>query len=562
MQQIRVLFVDDSDLDVMLAVKALRAAQYDVVYTRVERADEMARELESTAWDVVICDHKMPEFDALTALRLHTRMHSEWPFIIVSGAMPDELAIEAMREGARDFLNKNNLSRLAPAIARELRDAQDRSLLRQTQASMDRLLYSDLLTGVGNQDALFQRLGEAVGKRERVALFLVDLDRFRRVTQSLGLVAANRILRVTAMRLGAVVEAHKGFVARLGADRFGLLMPYAGDRPLLASVGAQIHEALQPPVHFDGHGFMVTAGVGVAITPDHALQVERLLQVAESALDEAKRAGGHGVVVYEEGMGAETRHQLILEHALFHAMTRGEFVLHYQPQVALSSGRPLAIEALLRWQCPERGMVLPGEFVPLLEDSGLIVPVGQWVIGEALAQLKRWRDIGLTQVRLAINLSAAQFRQIDFVPMVQGLLKASGVPADQVELEITESVAMGNEEQTMATLTALKALGVTVAMDDFGTGYSSLAYLQHFSVDRLKIDQCFVRGEAAGGHDGIVKAVVALGQSMNMATMAEGVETAAQAERLLASGCTEAQGFHFARPMPADEMTDYLRRWA
>lgn len=566
MQQLRVLFVDDSDLDVMLAVRALRAAGYEVSYVRVERAEDFDRELQSAAWDVVICDHKMPEFDALTALRQHARLASEIPFVIVSGAMPDELAIDAMREGARDFLNKNNLSRLVPAIERELRGARDRHLLRQTQASMDRLLYSDLLTGVGNQDGLFQRLGEAFGKQQRIALVLVDLDRFRRVTQSLGMVAANRILRVTAMRLGAVVEVQQGFVARLGSDRFGLVIPYAGERAGLDALGAQIHDALQPPVAFDGHGFMVSAGVGVAIAPDHALQVERLLQVAESALEQAKRAGGRGVVVYEAGMGTQTRNQLILEHALFRAAERREFVLHYQPLVELANGRPVGIEALLRWQCPQRGMVLPGDFVPQLEDSGLIVEVGQWVIGEALSQLKRWRESGLTRgltgFRLSINLSAAQFRQVDFVPTVQRLLTESGVPAAMVELEITESVAMGNEEQTIATLTALKALGVSVAIDDFGTGYSSLAYLQHFPVDRLKIDQSFVRGEAAGGNDGIVKAVLAIGRSMNLAITAEGVETVAQAERLIASGCLEAQGFHFARPMPADEMTAYLRRWA
>ena len=561
MQQLRVLFVDDSDLDVMLAVRALRAADYEVSYTRVERADALARELQAARWDIVICDHKMPEFDALSALRMHSRLAVELPFIIVSGAMPDDLAIDAMREGARDFVNKNNLSRLAPAIARELRDARDRSLLRQTQASIDRLLHADMLTGVGNQDALFQRLGEAFGMGERVALLLVDLDRFRRVTQSLGLVASNRILRATAMRLGEVASPD-GFVARLGADRFGVMVPYAGDRAALEALAARIHEALQAPVIFNQHGFVVSAGVGAAVAPDHGQQVEALLQAAESALDEAKRGSARGVVVYAPGMGTCARNQLILEQALFRAAERSEFALHYQPLVSLADGRPYGVEALLRWQSPERGMVSPGEFVPQLEESGLIVAVGRWVIGEALGQLKRWRDAGLPGLRLAINLSAAQFRQSDLVPTVERLLAEAAVPPALVELEITESVAMGNEEQAIATLAALKALGVSVALDDFGTGYCSLAYLQHLPVDRLKIDQSFVRSAEAGGNEGIVKAVLAIGQSMNFATSAEGVETAEQAARLVAAGCLSAQGFHYARPMPADEMTAYLRRWA
>jgi len=564
MPALRVLFVDDSDLDVMLAVRVLRAAGYELAYARVERANDMARELQDSAWDIVICDHKMPEFDALSALRLHTRLACQAPFVIVSGAMPDELVIDAMREGARDFLDKANLTRLVPAVERELKNARDRSLLGQMQDSVNRLLYSDLLTGIGNQDALIQHLGASLPGGHRQALILIDLDHFRRVAQRLGMVAANRILRVTAMRLNGVVETRQGFVARMGFDRFGAVLPLDAGRAGLDEVAAAINQALQAPVMLDGRACRLTAGVGVALAPEHAQQSDRLIQAAETALMAAKKTGGQRLVIYEPGMGAEGRQQTIADHALFRAVEQGEFVLHYQPRVALCDGRPQGVEALLRWQSPERGMVLPEDFVPLLEDAGLMVSVGRWVMHEALSQLKRWQDEGLAlgRFRLSVNLSPVEFQQPDLASTLVQLLAETGALAGNIEFEIADGAAMGNEEETFAMLDALRALGCTVAIDDFGSGYSSLAYLQHFPVNRLKIAPGFVRGDAANDCAGIVRAIVAIGEGLALCTTAEGVETAEQAERMLAAGCREAQGHHFSRPLSAAQATDYLKRWA
>lgn len=561
MQALRVLFVDDSDLDVMLAVRVLRAAAYEVFHTRVERADDMARELEDGVWDIVICDHKMPEFDALSALRLHTRLACPAPFLIVSGAMPDELVIDAMREGARDFLDKGNLTRLVPAVERELKNARDRSLLGQMQDSVNRLLYSDLLTGIGNQDALVQHLGAELSEAKRLALVLVDIDRFRRLTRRLGMVAANRILRVTAMRLNGVIEARQGFIARMGFDRFGMVLPLAGDCAGLDELAGAIEQALQAPVTLDGQSFRLTAGLAAALAPEHAQQADRLIKCAEAALLNAKRAAGQRLVVFEPGMGAEIRDRSLLDHALLRAAEQGQFVLHYQPRVELCDGRPQGVEALLRWQSPERGLVLPEDFVPLLEDAGLMVTIGRWVLREAFAQMKRWQDDGLGRYRMSINLSPAELRQPDLAVMVGQLLLEAGISAAAVEFEIVDGSVVGNEEESIATLSALRALGCTVAIDDYGSGYSSLAYLQHFPVDCLKIAPDFVRGDAANDGTGIVRAIVAIGEGLALGTTAEGVETAEQSERMRIAGCRRAQGFHFSKPMPADQATEYLKRW-
>lgn len=574
MSQLRILFVDDSDLDVMLAVKALRQAGYEVVQARVDRALDMETKLLAQNWDAVICDHSMPEFDALSALRLHKQIGEDVPFLILSGAMADDLAIAAMREGARDFVSKSQLSRLAPAVERELREAKNRQLLRQTQASVDRLLHYDRLTGVGNIDALMQKLAAMTAAGTPLWLVLVDVHRFRRLTQSLGMVTANRILRVLAMRLDGL-PGEDGFTARVGVDRFGMLFK-VGSMPAdesIDKISEQIRLALLPPFELGEQKYVVTTYIGAAAAPMHGKRADELLHAAEAALDAAKRVGPQHFVIFGAEVAAAAASAEVapqegdssaLERALYRAVSNGEFVLHYQPQVYLASGRPLAVEALLRWRCPERGLQTAADFVPMLEDSGLISLVGDWVIGEAASQLRRWRDMGLPRIGMTVNISAVQFQSPAFVANLERLLRDAGVAASDIELDISESIALGNEELTIATLGELKRLGIQVALDDFGSGYSSLAYLQHFALTRLKIDSAFVHGSSplpTSACPDMVRAIVALGEHLQLPTLAEGVETADQAAQMQAAGCHAAQGYFFARPMPAEELEDYLRRW-
>jgi len=285
------------------------------------------------------------------------------------------------------------------------------------------------------------------------------------------------------------------------------------------------------------------------------------MQHAEAALETAKRAGPGQARLFHERMAQPEKGRLVLEAALYHALVNHEFVLHYQPQVDLATGRITGVEALLRWQSPERGLVSPLEFIPLLEETGLIVPVGEWVLGEACRQSVRWAQAGHHDLRVAVNLSALQFQQPRLAESVAMVIQRSGADPRNIELEITENIAMNQEEEVLDTLQQLRDIGVSLAIDDFGTGYSSLSYLQQFPVNRLKIDQSFVRGPAAGSDLSIARAIVAMGTSLGLEVIAEGVETADQRSRLQECGCSEGQGYHFARPALPEDLAPALAQW-
>jgi len=301
--------------------------------------------------------------------------------------------------------------------------------------------------------------------------------------------------------------------------------------------------------------------MGVAVYPDDGRDFETLRQRAEVAMYQAKQAGRHTYCFFDSAMNQEASEHLALRNGLHRALERSELVLHYQPQIDLRNGRVIGVEALLRWQHPERGLISPARFIPVAEDSGLIVPIGNWVLQEACRQAAAWDREGLPPITMAVNLSAVQFMQGRVEQAVQGALKDSGLPPHCLELELTESILIQNTEQVLATLKRIKHLGVKLSIDDFGTGYSSLAYLKRFDIDKLKIDQSFVRDVVEDPDDAtIVRAVIEMAHSLSLKTIAEGVETAQVAEALKAYGCDEVQGYYYGRPMPTDEVTAFLRR--
>ncbi len=553
---LRVLFVDDSEFDVELAVGALRQAQLTVDWTRVDTAAGLESCLARGAWDAVVCDHNMPDFDSVSALSLLNAREADIPFLIVSGMIPDGVAIEAMRLGARDFLSKDQLNRLAPALRREVGEARNRHALRQAQASIDHLLHFDALTGVANGDSLLEHLDQrlACSPHQPFSLVLVDFNRFRKIMRGLGVVVGNRVLRAAAQRLVELLGPDD-FIARLSGDRFALIFAGAADATGCHGAVNRIQEIFHRGFTVDQHELFFTCCMGVVPYPNHHGSSSQLIQWAEAALDVAKQAGPGQVRVYESHMGGRDQGRVVLETELYHALVNQEFVLYYQPQTSLTDGHLVGVEALLRWRHPSRGLVPPGEFIPILEETGLIVPVGEWVLTEACRQSVAWRRQGVGPFRVAVNLSALQFQQPGLAERVGEIILREGARPQDMELEITENVAMNNEEEVLATLMRLKAIGVALAIDDFGTGYSSLSYLQQFPVDRLKIDQSFVRGAAAGESMKLARAIVALGTSLGLETIAEGVETREQAERLEHFGCALAQGFWFARPMPPEAIT-------
>ena len=348
-------------------------------------------------------------------------------------------------------------------------------------------------------------------------------------------------------------------ISRQGGDEFVLVLGglhgSEGSLPVLT----KIMESLQEPFVCEGNELSTSASMGVALYPQDGDNFDILRKKADMAMYRAKEAGRNTYRFFDEAMDEEAVEHLLMRSGLRRAIERGEFVLHYQPQIDIASGRVVGVEALLRWEHPEFGLVAPGRFIPVAEDSGLIVPIGAWVIEEACRQAVAWRRAGLPDLVMAVNLSAAQFRRNGIEETVAQALQRSGLVPALLELELTESILLQDVEHVLATVQRLKQLGVQLAIDDFGTGYSSLSYLKRFDIDKLKIDQSFIRDLASDPDDAaIVRAIIQMAHSLGLRAIAEGVETAELLQQLRGFGCDEAQGYHYARPMPAAEAERYL----
>jgi len=562
-KMLRVLAVEDSEDDFELIRNELAEGGFTVVHERVETATSLKTALEGEPWDVVICDHNLPAMNSISALKIVRAAAENLPFIVVSGLIPDETAIEAMRYGARDFIHKDNLSRLAPVVERELQQAATRADLEATQMRLHRVSHFDSLTGLPNSEHLFVHLRSmtlSTGQERPFAVFLIDLNRFRKITNTLGVLAGDKVLLEAAKRL-RMAFGEGDFIARLGADRFVAVVPHLVREAQAGEVATAIHQCVNDVFRVDGQELFVKASVGASFYPRDGLEWSDLFRNAESALYGAKAEGGSSYQAYKPELDCLGKERLAMETALYHALEKQQFVLHYQPQFDLASGQMTGAEALIRWQHPELGMISPCEFVPLLEETGLIVPVGEWVLRTACLQNKRWQDAGLPPIRIAVNLSAIQFRQPGLALTIRKVLQETGLYPEYLELEITENIAMHAEEMVIAILDELRAIGIQIAIDDFGTGYSSLSYLKRFPIDKLKIDKSFVR-DCKGGIDdcGIVMAIIGVGRSLKLKVIAEGVETLMQADLLKLNGCDEVQGYFYGKPMEGGELARLLGR--
>ncbi len=432
---------------------------------------------------------------------------------------------------------------------------EDVTARRAAEASAIALAMSDPLTGLCNRQLFEQRsaamLAGAATTGAAHALLLIDLDRFKPVNDTLGHPVGDALLRLVAKRLRSVLR-REDLVARLGGDEFALLVPLDPDESGAALLARRIVDVLSRPYLVDGHLVNIGASVGVTLAPRDGREHALLLRNADLALYHAKNRGRAAFSFFAVEMDAVASARRLLEIDLRKALALGQFELHYQPQVELEQDSVVGFEALLRWRHPERGLVSPAEFVPLAEEIGLIVALGEWVLREATREATCWPD----DVSVAVNVSPHQFENADrLVDMVGNALTASGLPGRRLELEITESVLLRNEASVLAALHRIRALGVRVAMDDFGTGYSSLSQLHSFPFDKIKIDRSFVRelGNAAG-QDAIIRAITGLGVSLGMSTIAEGVETLEQLARIRTEGCTSVQGYLFSRPVPAQQI--------
>jgi diguanylate cyclase (GGDEF)-like protein len=417
------------------------------------------------------------------------------------------------------------------------------------------MAHHDELTGLPNRALLNDRLGQALAQARRtgcpLALLFLDLDGFKDINDSLGHPVGDRLLQSVADRLSGLVRAGDT-IARLGGDEFVVMLVNLAQASDAVAIARSIGTALGREHHVEDHTLHITASIGVAAFPDDGDSPDALLRHADAAMYRAKALGRSGVQTYTRDMSVHARQRLELHAALRHALDAGQFELHYQPQLELATGRLRGVEALLRWQHPHLGMVSPDRFIPLAEETGLIAPLGQWVLETAVGQLRRWRAAGHTELAMAVNLSARQVEAPGLPALVHRVLQDEGVPAHRLELEITETALLHHGETALATLQGLKNLGVALALDDFGTGYSSLSHLRRFPIDTIKIDKSFT-AEIGTSADttAIIRAIAALARSLGVETVAEGVETEAQLRFMAQLGCHHAQGYHLSRPLPA-----------
>lgn len=445
---------------------------------------------------------------------------------------------------------------------------EDISRRKQIEEELLHLASHDALTHLPNRSLLLDRLSQALAYANRssgqVAIMLIDLDRFKNINDSLGHDVGDKIIMEVGRRLSSMAQ-HGDTIARVGGDEFAVVLPDVTREETVAMLAQQTLESLSQPMTIQGHEFYPTGSIGISLYPKDGHDSQALLKNADTAMYRAKDAGRNNFQFYASEMNARALDRLKLESGLRRALERGEFVLHYQPQVDIVTGGIVGVEALLRWAPPGQPVVFPVDFIPIAEETGLIMPIGEWVLRTACTQNKAWQTSGrFPKMKVAVNLSARQFKQQDIVKMVSRVLSQTGCDASSLELEITESVIMEDPEAAAQTLQNLSDMGVHLSIDDFGTGYSSLSYLKRFPINSLKIDRSFVRDITIDADDAaIAKAVIALAHSLKLQVIAEGVETAEQMAFLREQRCDQIQGYYLSRPLAVEELEQlFLKRWA
>jgi diguanylate cyclase (GGDEF)-like protein len=561
-----VLLIEDSPGDVLLLRQMLNEQiSFDTEVVHLTCMREAEAYLAAGAVDIIVLDLGLPDAQGLEAIRRAHAAAPGTPLVVLTGLDDESVAVQALQQGAQDYLIKGQIE--TRGLRRALCYAIERKKMEGTALAMALLMAHsaehDFLTGLPNRMLLNDRISQAIAlamrHKKSVAVLFLDLDGFKHINDSLGHPTGDKLLQSIAACLVKCIRGSDS-VSRQGGDEFVVLLLEIDRAEDAAITARRMLEAVAKSHFVDQHDLHVTASIGISIYPTDGLDADTLIKNADTAMYQAKENGRRSFQFFKPAMNVRAVERQSLEEGLRRALERHEFVVYYQPKVDLMTGAISGAEALLRWTHPTRGAIPPAQFIPVAEDSGLILPIGAWVLRQACAQARAWLDAGLPAIAMAVNVSAVEFREQGFLDRLFAIIGETGIDPSSLELELTESVLMKHTSSTANMLQTLRERGIRVAVDDFGTGYSSLSYLRKFPVDAVKIDQSFIRQISTAGEDTtIIKAVIGMARGLKLRVIAEGVETLEELAFLRAYRCEEAQGYFFSRPVLPQQFALLLR---
>ncbi|MEL6495433.1 MAG: EAL domain-containing protein [Cyanobacteria bacterium J06623_7] len=577
---LRVLIIEDSEDDAELLAIALGRSDYSVIHQRVDTKTDLEQALSlSPPWDIILADYSMPQFNAISALEVLKKWQLDLPFIIVSGKIGEDTAVAAMKAGAHDYLVKGQLSRLLPAVERELREAILRQEYRQAQKRLRYLAYYDQITSLPNRTLFLEHLNRELSQSQErenypgssstfdqqhlFAVLLLSIDRFRSIKRSLGYEISEKLLVAIARRLEeCVANCNNSIVARIGEDEFALLVTELNSPLDVVNRAERLYRQLIKPFEIKSTTVCSTVSIGISLNQDENREPEKMLRWADTAMQYAKANFAKSSVLFDKSMQSKAVEKLRLENDLQKAIDNHQLYLNYQPIVSLETGQTNCLEALVRWQHDSLGVIPPDKFIPICEETGQIIALGQWVLSEACHQLVAWQRAcaGRSSITMSINLSRIQIYHPELIPQIDRLLQSLNLPGKDLKLEITESTLMENTTAVTRVLEQLKEREIKLCLDDFGTGYSSLSYLRYLPVDTVKIDRSFIGPEINNTNYDIIKAIINLAHSLGLDVIAEGIETEAQLKILKGLGCEYGQGYLFAHPLNSVDAIDTVQR--